>query len=111
MLSSNFLLAILGLCSLGLWLAFGDPPKATADLFWPQSEAPWESVDAFFYPDKGNRIEAKVQRGLDSVQACRQWVDQQVATAAGRGAIDYRCAVGADFDAELGISLPRIVVR
>lgn len=37
-----------------LWFWLGDPPKDAANWFWPDSPAPWEQVDAVYYPDNSD---------------------------------------------------------
>ena len=62
------LLAIAG------WFVFGDPPKTIANLFWNDNAAPWEQVDAFYYPDKEDPSVQRERFAFESVEECRRWV-------------------------------------
>ena len=62
------------LIAIVLWFVFGDPGKNIADWFWEDSAAPWEEVDAFYYPDKSNLSIVHSSKGLESVDDCRTWV-------------------------------------
>lgn len=39
------------LLAFGLWY-FGTPFKTAAEVFWPNSPAPWETVEAYYYPNE-----------------------------------------------------------
>ena len=39
---------------IGLWFFLGEPAKDVANWFWENSAAPWEEVDAFYYPNRSN---------------------------------------------------------
>jgi len=79
-----------------LWFWLGDPQRDVADWFWPATAAPWESVDAFYYPDRGNLTVHQERRGLDSIKECRVAVRTMALEfndiALIRG--DYECGVG-----------------
>jgi len=71
-------------------------PGFLAGIFWSDSNAPWEKVDAFYYPDASDLTECESQMDVGSVQACRDWVEDS-ATEKGdpnmeRG--DHECGVG-----------------
>ncbi len=60
------------IAAIGLWFFFGTPAKTLANWFWTDSAAPWETVDAFYYPDRSdltNNLYARrsfaVSLGLD----------------------------------------------
>lgn len=95
-----------------VWFLFGDPPKTVANMFWADAAAPWETVDAFYYPDRGDLSIHQSQRGLSSVQNCRDWVYRAAAINGdanlSRG--DYECGVEV-VDSFGGISVYRITVR
>lgn len=90
-------LPVLVVVGIGAWFLFGNPARTVADWWWPESSAPWETVDAVYYPDKGNLMTSKGQAGLDDVQACRDWVRSEAYTNGDptleRG--DYECGLGA----------------
>ena len=65
--------------------------------FEPENDAAfWETVDAFYYPDRNNLTMDLRQTGLKSVAECRTWVFQTAASKndpnLARG--DYECGVG-----------------
>ena len=78
-----------------LLLAYCSRDSFTATM-WPGSPAPWEGVDGFFYPDRGNLTEHQSQYGLSSIDACRTWALSRAATI-GDPTLrrsDYECGVG-----------------
>jgi hypothetical protein len=79
-----------------LWILFGHPLNFIAGIFWPESNAPWENVDAYYYPNASNLSDWKSQMDIGSVQACRDWVEGSAAIMGDvdlrRG--DYECGVG-----------------
>jgi hypothetical protein len=81
----------------GITLRVSDEDRHTvANWWWPETAAPWETVDAFYYPNKSNLYLVQEQGGLESVDACRDWV-RGAAFANGdpemtRG--DYECGIG-----------------
>jgi hypothetical protein len=66
------------------------------NLFWPDSPAPWENVDAVFYPDKDNLALDRQARDVGSLNACRTWVRSMAAAMGDPGMerSDYECGVG-----------------
>ena len=66
------------------------------NMIWPNSAAPWETVDAFYYPDRSKLSGGESQLGLSSVESCRSWAHQTAATLGDpsltRGY--YECGVG-----------------
>ena len=73
-----------------------NPASTVANWFWSTSAAPWEEVDAFYYP---NKYDLTVhQRGIDggSLENCRAWVGAKAVLYNDpnleRG--DYECGVG-----------------
>jgi len=79
-----------------LWFVFGEPGKNLADWIWEDTAAPWEEVDAFYYPDKSNLSIVHSSKGLESVDECRRWVsnaaNENNDPNLERG--DYECGVG-----------------
>lgn len=77
------------------WM-FSAAPSFLASVFWSESNAPWEKVDAFYYPNADNLTEWESQMNVGSVQACRDWVEDSAAAKGDsnleRG--DYECGVG-----------------
>ena len=71
-------------------------PSFLANTFWAETNAPWEKVDAFYYPDASDLTEWEEKMDVGSVQACRDWVED-AAAAKGDPNIDrgdYECGVG-----------------
>lgn len=106
------IMPLLIILAVGLWFVFGDPGKTTANWFWEKSAAPWESVDAFYYPDRTDLTIHQSRVNLDDVDACRIWV-RSAAAAQGdvllmRG--DYECGVG-KIENVYDLSVYRITVR
>lgn len=94
------------------WFIWGDPPKTVANWFWADDAAPWETVDAFYYPDRSNLALYRSHKGLDSVQECRNWVRSAAASHGDANLIrgDYECGVEV-VDTFVGISVYRTTVR
>lgn len=79
-----------------LLFVFGDLKTKLANVFWSNAVAPWEDVNAFYYPDKNDLTVDVRSLGVGSLEACRDWVDEQ-ASAQNDGAMirgDYECGVG-----------------
>ena len=80
----------------GSWVLLGSPRQDVAGWVWPESPAPWESVDAFYYPNRNAPTVDKRQTNVGGLEACRSWA--RTAAAANndprleRG--DYGCGVG-----------------
>lgn len=96
----------------GLWIWLGDPLKDLAEWFYKENAAPWETVDAFYYPDRSNLTIWRTGKKMPNVQTCRDWVYAMAATysdpALRRG--DYECALGEARNLG-GISVYRATVR
>ena len=98
--------------ALCLWALFGSPTNDLAGVFWSQRPAPWEAVDAFYYPDRHNLSIHRAAYNLGSLDGCRSWVRPMGQTNADpsltRG--DYECGIGKL--RELGdLTVYRITVR
>ncbi len=103
---------ILILLAVGIWFLIGNPAKTVANWFWKDSAAPWESVDAFYYPSRSDLTVHKEMTGFDDVDACRIWV-RRTAGAHGDALLmrgDYECGVG-KVDSYYGLTVYRITVR
>lgn len=89
MVKAAFLILLAGLCLVGF-------RGTIAGWFWPKSPAPWETVDAFYYPSKTNLPIDRREYDMPSMESCRRWVFQQAALNGDpkleRG--DYECGVG-----------------
>ena len=66
------------------------------DWIWPHSPAPWEAVDAFYYPDKNNLTISTDNFDVGGLAQCRIWASSAAAKRNDpqleRG--DYECRVG-----------------
>lgn len=65
------------LLSLIMLLAGCSPEAVVADAFWEDEPAPWEEVDAFYYPNKHNLNIVESQPGLKTLDECRAWVQDR----------------------------------
>jgi hypothetical protein len=99
--------------AIGLWFLFGQPAQTVANWFWASDAAPWETVDAFYYPNRDNLIVFKRAAGFDSVQACRDWVYSAASanSDAGLKRGDYECGIQKLHTYSTGISVYRATVR
>lgn len=103
---------LLILVALILFFVFGSPGKTVANMFWKNDVAPWEKVDAFYYPDKADLTDYNAVRDLGSVQACRDSV-AALASANGDPGLtrgDYECGIERleDFG---GVGVYRVTTR
>lgn len=95
-----------------LWFFLGHPAKNVADLFWPSAAAPWEKVDAFYYPDRADLTEHRKILGLTSITECRGAVHDMAAELGDRSLSrgDYECGIG-QLSSEYGLSIYRITAK
>jgi hypothetical protein len=105
-------ISILGILGLIVWGALGNPTQTIAGWIWPHSLAPWESVDAFYYPDKSNLSVSLENHDVGGLAQCRTWVysvaRKQKDPQLERG--DYHCRVG-QLDAQGSLNSYRFTVR
>ncbi len=78
------------------WFLLTDPTKRLANWFWPNSPAPWETVDAFYYPDRGDLLSYENARGFATLDECRDWVLSQARLNGDPRILngDYECGFG-----------------
>ena len=78
------------------WFALGSPMSDIAGWIWEDQPAPWESVDAFYYPNRSNLAKSERSLNVGSLEACRWWASKTAARnndpEIRRG--DYECGVG-----------------
>lgn len=100
------------LIAIGLWFWFGDPPKTMANWFWESDAAPWETVDAFYYPNRNDLTQFQKMPGLNSVDECRSWVRSTASINGDSGIMrgDYECAIEVVYSFA-GISVYRTTTR
>lgn len=95
-----------------LWVVLGNPKKDLASWFWSESAAPWEQVDAVYYPDRSDLSEYEIRRDVGGLDACRDWAYFRAENNDDgnfqRG--DYECGIG-KLDAWEGMTVYRITVR
>jgi|SRR3989344_4009942 len=94
-----------------LWFVFGNPLETVAGWFWTENPAPWEQVNAFYYPDRGNLTIDRRELNIGTLEACRDWVNAQ-AIADGDSSqtrSDYECGVGCKSEGEMLVC--RLTVR
>lgn len=78
------------------WFTLGSPITTLTKTLWSDRPAPWETVDAFFYPDKANLSVHTAISGFKNLDDCRSWAKDQ-ASAIGDGTMkrsDYECGIG-----------------
>ena len=97
---------------IGLWFWLGDPPKTVANMFWENDAAPWETVDAYYYPNRNDLTVFRSAFGFNSVDDCRSWVRFAAASNNDVGLTrgDFECGVGR-IDAFGGMTVYRITTR
>ena len=103
---------LLILVAVVLFFVFGSPGKIAADMLWQNDAAPWEKVDAFYYPNKADLTDFIAVRDLESVQECRDSVLAMAAAIGDPGLTrgDYECGIGRikDFG---GMGMYRVTTR
>ena len=81
---------------IGAWFVLGSPQDDVAGWFWPKGPAPWEEVDAFYYPDRYNLSISINHYNVETVENCRDWAYAEATFRRDpkmmRG--DYECGVG-----------------
>lgn len=94
------------------WVVFGDPKNDIANLFWPDSPAPWEDVDGVFYPDRYDLSVYEKADGFADLDSCRDWAENKSREMGDPNVAkgDYECGFGfiRDFS---GLSVYRNTVR
>lgn len=101
------------IAALALWWFFGDPGTTVADWLYPDEAAPWETVDAFYYPNRQDLTKHEEFKGLDSVTGCRSMV-QNMALRHNDQLItkgDYECGVGQLKGDFAGLNVYRLTVK
>ena len=95
-LPARWPLLVLGVAGLIVWGGLGNPGETIAGWISPHSPAPWESVDAFYYPDKNNPTISIGNPDVGGLAQCRTWASSAAAKQndpqLARG--DYECGVG-----------------
>ena len=94
--NSGSYLALVIIGGLAWWFVVGEPIVTIVNRFWPETPAPWEDVDAVYYPDRGNLLVEVSAPHVGTVEACRAWVYDRAAANSDptltRG--DYECGIG-----------------
>ena len=96
----------------GGWLLLGSPKQDVAGWVWPDGPAPWETVDAFYYPNRSALTVDQRRIDVGGLEECRAWVHAAAAARNDqrmeRG--DYECGVG--FIRDVGeLRMYRLTVR
>ena len=81
---------------IGFWFLLGDPPRTVASWFWGQEAAPWERVDAFFYPNRSDLSAVETRMKVGTVSNCRDWAHSRAASNGDPSfqRSDYECGIG-----------------
>ena len=92
-----------------LWFWLGNPSRDIADWFWGYDAAPWEQVDAFYYPDRTDLRKYKSAPNVGSMDACRGWVRStaRMHDDPNLRLGDYMCAINPRFDETLNMNIYR----
>jgi hypothetical protein len=105
-------LAVILIAAVAGWFYFGSPVSDLADWVWPSSPAPWERVDAHYYPDAGDRSAYESRLDVGDLEACREAATQMAARRGDpqmqRGA--YECGVG-HVGRTAGVKVYRVTVK
>ncbi len=111
-LPARWPLLVLGIAGLIVWGVLGSPVETTTGWISPHSPAPWESVDAFYYPDKSNLNISLENHDVGGLVQCRAWANSAAAKENDpqlqRG--DYHCGVRYP-DAQGSLNTYRLTVR
>ena len=78
-LPGHWPISILGILGFMVWAALGSPRQTVTGWIWPRSPAPWEAVDAFYYPDKNNPAISIGNPDVGSLARCRTWAKSAAA--------------------------------
>lgn len=95
------------------WAVLGSPRRSVADLIWPDGPAPWETIEALYYPDKTDLRHSIVTGGLHSLADCRTAV-RFLAWRAGDEAFergDYACGIGIEARSDDPLAIYRVIRR
>ena len=78
-LPGHWPISILGILGFMVWAALGSPRQTVTGWIWPRSPAPWEAVDAFYYPDKNNPTISIGNPDVGGLAQCRTWASSAAA--------------------------------
>lgn len=103
---------VLILIGIVLWFVFGAPSVTVANWFWKEDAAPWETVDAYYYPVRSNLADYRLVTGLGSVQECRRVVHSMASRNNDPGMIRGAYECGIQKTGEFGtMNVYRLTVR
>lgn len=94
-----------------VWFVVGDPPRTVADWFWEYSPAPWERVDALYFPNRNTLTVYEMETDVGSIDNCRAWA-KIVADIKGDPNFlrsSYECGIGKP-DIEASLPVYRAIV-
>jgi hypothetical protein len=79
-----------------VWFVVGRPATDMANWIGPNSPAPWEGIEAFYYPDRSNLSNDVKSRPVADLDECRDWVQEQATLQRDARLLkgDYECAFG-----------------
>ncbi len=105
-------LTILAIIAGAVWWALSISKNTLAGWFWPDDAAPWETVDAYFYPNRSDLTVHLERSGLASVTECRAWVQREAEKRQDAQMLrgDYECAVGR-LQSSYGMNVYRLTIN
>ena len=94
------------------WDLIGSPLKDIANILWKTEAAPWETVDAYYYPDRYRLGRYIFVEGLQTVDDCRAWVSSQARLYNDPSIVrgDYECGIQ-KLETWNGLSVYRMTVK
>ncbi len=76
-------------------IILSNPSRTIANWFWPESPAPWEDINAIYYPDINNLTNDVRNLDIGSIEACRNWAEERAIENEDPNMLrsDYECGV------------------
>lgn len=90
-----------------------DSSQFIANKLYKDKPAPWELVDAFYYPNKNNLARHVEYKGFNSLESCRWWARLQAQNYKDPTFTNstYECGVGYIGDKYQGLNVYRLTVQ
>lgn len=81
---------------------------------WGDTPAPWEQVDAYYYPDRSDLTKHESARDIGSLENCRDWIFDAAARRGDPDMLrgDWECGIGPKTRSDFGgLTVYRRTVR